>query len=269
MLALIPARKGSKRLEGKNMRLLQGRPLIDFTLKAAFDSECFSKVVVSSDWHEVLEYAASWYGAETIVRPAHLATDESLDVDWVKHALGTLAYRAEDKKCAYFTDVGPLNCDNHVSGLLDEDLCILRLTSPFRDAECIERAKVQWAAIGKHYDSMRAVRRASETGWKMWTSNQLESALTPQDFEIEPLTSAAARKHLHSRPTQSLTPCYIQTAGLEMCWTATVLEKGSIAGDRVAGFLMQGPESLDINDESDWEQAERLVDRVFSQAQDP
>lgn len=256
MLALIPCRKGSKRLPGKGMKLLGGKPLIDFTLRAAYDSECFTKVVVSTDWKEVAEYAAGWYGCEIVMRPPHLAEDLSPDIAWVKHALGTLDYR--------LTTEHKVGAESLSSWDGYQDFSILRPTSPFRGPETIERAKVQWAAIGRHYDSMRAVRRASETGWKQWTSNGLEAAMSPQDFEIEPLTSAAAKKYLHSRPTQSLTPTFIQTAALEMCWTRVPLETGTISGEKVAGFLTEGLEALDLNDERDWEEAERALSQIQS-----
>ena len=253
MIGFVPARKGSKRLPGKNMRKLGDTPLVGWTLRAAYESEVFDRVVVSTDWGELAEYAAGYFGAEIIMRPPHLATDESLDVEWIRHALGTLEYR--DYR-AYPTYAW---------------FALLRPTSPFRGPEAIQRAVALWRDIKDHYDSLRAIRRATESAYKQWRApgltedmDQAEAWLTestrPEDiYEIEPVTSAAAKKHLHSYPTQELEPCYIQTAGLEICKTVNVLEKGNIAGDRVAGFLLDGPEALDLNDEADWEEAERLA----------
>ena len=73
-LAIVPARGGSKRLPGKNLRPLNGKPLIGYTIQAALRSECFQKVLFSSDDEELLEVARG-FGADAEERPAYLAAD--------------------------------------------------------------------------------------------------------------------------------------------------------------------------------------------------
>ncbi|MCU8082689.1 cytidylyltransferase domain-containing protein [Shewanella sp. SM23] len=90
MLALIPARGGSKGLPGKNIKLLNGKPLIAYTIEAALNSSYISKVVVSTDDINIYEIALK-YGAEsTFLRPKELAEDNSLAIDNYKYTLDRL-----------------------------------------------------------------------------------------------------------------------------------------------------------------------------------
>lgn len=87
VLALIPARGGSKRLPGKNLILLGERPLIAWTIEAARDAGIFDRIVVSTDSDEIAA-AAVRYGAEVpFLRPPELATDNAGTIDVVRHAV--------------------------------------------------------------------------------------------------------------------------------------------------------------------------------------
>src|ERR671910_2250640 len=109
VIALIPARVGSKRVPGKNIRVLNGHPTIAYTIAPAIESGVFESVIVSTDSEEIAAIARH-YGAEVpFLRPAQFAGDTSPDIDWVEHSLMTL----RDKGRAY------------------EAFCLLRPTSPF------------------------------------------------------------------------------------------------------------------------------------------
>lgn len=272
MIALIGARGGSKRLPGKNTRMLGGMPLIVWTLKAAFDSDVFSGVYVSTDSKDIAETAAAWTGAKVYMRPPHMARDESCDIEWVQQILGAIEYDHHKRGsiCA--------PCSLGKSHWGTTEFAILRPTSPFRDAATIQRAKLQWDDIkqanqtggcgsrscwGYHspgsacacechrpkFDSMRAIRRATEHPLK-------QHQYDPDTHEIYPWLKNAYHQHLHSRPTQTLADSWVQTAGLEMAFCRVPLETGSIAGERIAGFELEGPEAHDINTEQDWAWAE-------------
>ena len=86
ILAVIPARGGSKRLPGKNTRPLGGRPLLVYSVLVARASRYIDRVVVSSDASDIREVSRSW-GADAIERPAELATDTATTLDAVRHAL--------------------------------------------------------------------------------------------------------------------------------------------------------------------------------------
>ena len=98
ILAIIPARGGSKGIPKKNIVLVGGKPLIAWTIHAAKNSKYINKVVVSSDNDEILKVAAK-FGAETIKRPAELATDTALPEPVVHHVLNHL------KKEKYIPDI--------------------------------------------------------------------------------------------------------------------------------------------------------------------
>src|SRR5688500_6663767 len=134
VVALIPARHGSKRVPGKNIRLLNGHPLLAYTIRAAIDSGVFDAVIVSTDSQETAEMARR-YGAEVpFLRPAEFAGDTSPDIEWLEHLLKTLG----------------------AAGRSWDAFSLLRPTSPFRTAATIRRA---WNLFTSQtgVDSLRAV----------------------------------------------------------------------------------------------------------------
>jgi CMP-N,N'-diacetyllegionaminic acid synthase len=130
LLAFIPARSGSKRIPGKNVRPFAGHPLIAYAIQGALDSGLFSSVYVTSDCAEIGR-VAQHYGADWIERPVEFSGDYSPDQEWIDHALG-------------FVDGLGIACDEYA---------ILRPTSPFRTAMTIKRAMWQW----DHASCMKAV----------------------------------------------------------------------------------------------------------------
>lgn len=238
IIALIPARSGSKRVPGKNVRLLAGHPLLFYTIAAAQQSEIFSRIYVSSDDPRIL-YMAEMRGAIPIPRPERYATDNSPDIEWV----------------ADFFDNYWKPTDDEFK--VKDAFSILRPTSPFRSAETIVRACKEFQHR-QPCDSIRAVEKTRQSPYKMWKIHK--------DKEMEPLSGGV---HWiggywvpsHSRPTQDMPQYYIQNASLEMAWTGCVTEARSISGDRVKPFFTKGYEGFDINTEEDFILAETLIER--------
>jgi CMP-N-acetylneuraminic acid synthetase len=234
--ALIPARAGSKRVPDKNIRRLGGHPVLAYSIAAARDSGIFDAVVVSTD-SEKYAAIARHYGAETpFARPAEMAGDTSPDIEWIAFTLNRL--RAEGRAFEAFS--------------------ILRPTSPFRQAETIQRAWAQFRAESG-VDSLRAVEKCKQHPGKMWVVRGKRM------LPLLPLTPA--EQPWHSSQYQSLPEVYVQNASLEMAWTRVVFEGGNIAGQVVMPFLTQGYEGFDVNLPADWEAAERLI--ATGQAQLP
>ena len=227
-VALIPARAGSKRLEGKNVRPLAGHPLLAYAVAAALDSGVFDAVIVSTDSAEIAGIARH-YGAEVpYLRPAELATDLSPDIGWVRHTLESL--RAEDRAYECFS--------------------ILRPTSPFRTSATIQRA---WECFGRRrdVDSLRAVERCKQHPGKMWKL---------QGDRIVPLMEGGpTNPPWHSMAYQGLPEVLVQNASVEIAWSRVPLEEGTIAGTRIVPFFTQGYEGVDLNDQKDWWYAEHIV----------
>src|SRR6185369_8810084 len=93
IVALVPARAGSKRVSDKNVRPLGGHPLLGWTIASALQSGVFAAVVVSTDAERYAGIARD-YGAEVpFLRPEGMASATSPDIDWVAHALDFLSTR--------------------------------------------------------------------------------------------------------------------------------------------------------------------------------
>ena len=227
-VALVPARGGSQRVPGKNVRELAGHPLIAYTIAAARSSGLFDADVVSTDSEEIAEVAAR-YGAEVPgLRPAEMASSTSPDIEWVRHVLAHLAREGREP----------------------ELFSILRPTSPFRTAGTILRAHEELLSRPEA-DSVRAVELCKQHPGKMWT---LEGHL------MRPLLAQAGEGvPTHSRQYQDLPEVYVQNSSLEIAWTRAVTEQGSIAGETVAPFFTDDAEGLTIDYEGDWTEAERMV----------
>jgi CMP-N-acetylneuraminic acid synthetase len=87
VLAVVPARGGSKGLPGKNIRMICGKPLIDWTIQAALKSRFIDELIVSTDSPEIADIAAKAGASVPFLRPAGLATDTSPTIDVVEHVL--------------------------------------------------------------------------------------------------------------------------------------------------------------------------------------
>jgi CMP-N-acetylneuraminic acid synthetase len=236
-VALIPARQGSKRVPGKNVRLLNGHPTLAYTIAPALASGVFDSVVVSTDSEEIAEIARH-YGAEVpFLRPTAFASDTSPDIEWLDYTLRALAER----------------------GRRWDAFSLLRPTSPFRSADTIRRA---WTVfVGQQgVDSLRAIEKCAQHPGKMWVvRGERMFPLLPFTSRVTGATGPGSDVPWHSTPYQALPPVYVQNASLEIAWTRVVLERGSITGEVLVPFVTAGYEGFDINDPADWTVAERLV----------
>jgi CMP-N,N'-diacetyllegionaminic acid synthase len=227
-VALIPAREGSTRVPGKNVRPLAGHPLIAYSIAAAHEAGVFDAVVVSTDAVRIAEVARH-YGAQVPgLRPPDMAGATSPDIDWIRHVLGLLpSYEA---------------------------FAILRPTSPFRGAATIRRAWARFSELGERIDSIRAVEPCRQHPGKMWVvhGDDLMAPLLPQPEELP----------FHSRQYAALPPVHVQNSSLEIAWTRVAVEDGTIAGRRVAPFFTDELEGFSIDYPDDVERAEAWADSL-------
>jgi len=228
IVALIPARAGSKRVPDKNIRPLAGHPVMAYTIAAAMESWVFADVIVSTDSEQYAEIARH-YGAEVpFLRPPEIAGDGSPDIEWLEYSLKKLEEDGRKYDC----------------------FSILRPTSPFRLPETIQRA---WQAFLKAegVDSLRAVEKCQQHPGKMWViRGKRMMPLLPLSPPEQPW---------HSSQYQSLPEVYVQNASLEIAWTRVVLQERTIAGTVLMPFLTAGYEGFDVNNPYDWNLAEHLV----------
>lgn len=230
VVGLIPARSGSKRVPGKNVRHLGAHPLLAYTIAAALDSRVFDDVIVSTDDHEYASIARHYGASVPFMRPAALAGDASPDIEWIEHTLAQLAEEGRRFDC----------------------FSLLRPTSPFRTASTIQRA---WSAFTAEQgvDSLRAVERVRQHPGKMWIVRGRR--MTPL------LPYGPAEQPWHSSQTQTLPDVFVQNASLEIAWARVVSDGRTIAGHVVMPFFTDGVEGFDVNTPDDWLLAERFVER--------
>jgi CMP-N,N'-diacetyllegionaminic acid synthase len=227
-VALIPARAGSQRVPGKNVRELAGHPLLAYSIAAARLAGVFDAVVVSTDSEEIAAVAERYGGEVPGMRPPEMATATSPDIEWIRHTIAELA--SDGRNFHAFS--------------------ILRPTSPFRGPDTIRRAFEQLVALGERADSIRAVRLCREHPGKMWV---IDGDL------MHPLLDQPDGVPYHSRQYQSLPRVYVQDSSLEIAWMRALTDHDSIAGERVAPFLTEDAEGFSIDYPGDWQVAEEMA----------
>jgi N-acylneuraminate cytidylyltransferase len=211
------------------VRVLAGHPTLAYTIRAAIDSEVFTEVVVSTNDPATADIAVHYGARVPFLRPAELATATSPDIEWVGHALDSLAD----------------------AGIQVDVFALLRPTSPLRLPGTIRRAAHQ-LADDLDADSLRAVEPCRQHPGKMWIV---------EGQRMRPLLrDAHAQPPWHSRAYQALPVVHAQNASLEIARRRCVDDFGTIAGEVVRPFICHGHEGFDVNDERDWRELVYLVD---------
>jgi CMP-N,N'-diacetyllegionaminic acid synthase len=229
VLALIPARGGSKGLPRKNVLALGGKPLIAHTIETALAAELVTRTIVSTDDDEIAE-AARAFGAEVpFIRPAELAQDDSTDLDVFRHALEWLAAAEgyEPDLVAHLRPTNPLRVPGDVDAALR-----LMLDHPEADA-------------------LRSVSWPAQTPYKMWRA---------VDGYLVPLLEVDGVGEAHSMPRQSLPEIWWQNGYVDVVRPRTVLELGSMTGRRVLPFVVEDP-GVEIDYADGLRRAEELLQR--------
>lgn len=228
IVALIPARSGSKRVPGKNIKRLAGHPMIAYAIASAVDSGVFDRVLVSTDSEKIADISR-YYGADVpFLRPAEISGDRSPDIEFVENVLDELKGRGKAYDC----------------------FSILRPTSPFRKAETVRRAWKEFLSE-EGVDSLRAVEKCRQHPAKMWVVRR---------HRMMPLIPfGPVEQPWHSSQYPTLPEIYVQNASLEIAWSRVVYEGRTIAGEVLMPFLTLDDEGIDVNDKYDWMIAEQMI----------
>lgn len=223
LLALIPARGGSKRVVNKNIRLLGDKPLITWTIEAARGAPELVDVLVSTDSPAIAQAAELAGALVPWLRPAELSTDTATSMDVCLHALDW-----------YEKEKGP------VDGLL-----LLQPTSPFRTNESIRRAIEMFV----RHPQQSVVSLSAAESHPMWCYRVDGNGITPfMDDDNRPTRS------------QDLPPAYVINGALYLASPAYLRQHGSFLGNDTVPLVMDDArESLDIDTEWDWMLAETLL----------
>lgn len=227
VLGLIPARGGSKGVLRKNIRALGGSPLIEWSIRAALDSELLATVVVSTEDEEIATAATECGARVPFRRPVELATDETPTLPVIQHALEYLASMGE-----HFDAV-----------------CLLQPTSPFRTAAHIDEAIRVWSQDDT--DTVLSVR-------PMPTEHHPRWALIGNSDGTA--TWALAHDDLPAR-RQALDPAYYRDGAIYLTATSTI-RSGSLYGKRVRPIQLGVEAAINIDTVDDWHAAEDVAVRL-------
>jgi len=230
ILAIIPARGGSKGIPRKNIRLLAGKPLIAYSIEAALKSKYISRVIVSTEDEEIAE-VAKIYGAEVIKRPEKLAKDKSPTIDVIKHVLETL----EDNE-KYAPNI----------------IVLLQPTSPLRSTEDIDNAIKLF--LKKDCESVVGVCEDIHLYWS---------------FKIEDgyLKPVFGKKYLKIR-RQELPRIYVPNGAIFVSTPRTLNRYESFYCDKTVPYVMPPERSVDIDNEEDFILAGILMRKLNRGIQD-
>jgi N-acylneuraminate cytidylyltransferase len=230
ILALIPARGGSKGIPRKNIRRFAGYPLIAWSIAAAKQAACVTRVIVSTDDEEIASVARK-YGAETpFLRPSEFAQDHTTDLPVFEHALEWLAEN---------------------EGYQPDIVIQLRPTSPIRPKDCVDRA-VNILLEHADADCVRGVIPAGQNPHKMWR-------FSGEDQPMKPLLEVEGIEEPYNAPRQILPPVYWQTGHIDAIRVSTIRQKKSLTGDVIYPLVIDSRYSVDIDNLSDWAKYEALA----------
>jgi YrbI family 3-deoxy-D-manno-octulosonate 8-phosphate phosphatase len=229
VLALIPARGGSKSIPRKNIRPFAGHPLIAYSIAAGLQAQTVTRVIVSTD-DEQIAAVARQYGAETpFLRPAEFAQDNTTDMPVFEHALSWLAEH-----------------ENYHPEMVVQ----LRPTSPIRPPDCVDSA-VRLLLEHPEADSVRGVVPSGQNPHKMWRIGP--------DGHMTPLLSVEGLSEPYNAPRQALPPTYWQTGHIDAIRVATIYAKKSLSGDAILPLIIDPIYTIDIDTLNDWRRAEWLI----------
>jgi N-acylneuraminate cytidylyltransferase len=230
VLAIVPARGGSKGIPRKNIRLFAGYPLIAYSIAAGLQSKSATRVVVTTDDEEIAEIARG-FGAETpFLRPAELASDLALDLPVFQH---TLAWLAEHED--YHPDV----------------VVHLRPTTPLRPPDLVDRA-VRILLEHPQADSVRGLTPAHQNPFKMWLMDDEEKP-------IRPLMTVPEVDEPYNAARQTLPSAYAHNGLIDIICPATILKMNSMSGKTILPVLFDPDYDIDLDTPDDWRRAEERL----------
>tara|TARA_A100001015_G_scaffold254746_1_gene295780 strand:+ start:1282 stop:1989 length:708 start_codon:yes stop_codon:yes gene_type:complete len=229
IVAFIPARSKSTRLKDKNIKKLNGLPLLAHSILSAKKSKCFTRIIIVTD-SDKYNRIATKYGAESFgIRPKKISNSKSPDQLWVKWIIDKL-----EKKRIFF-----------------DAFSILRPTSPFRSSKTIKRATNFFLKNYRAYDSLRAVEKTKVHPGKIWKI---------QKKTLIPIIKKKINNvPWHSCQYAALPTFYNQNASLEICKLKSFKKHNLISGKKILAFKTKGNEGFDINYDYDFKVAEQIV----------
>lgn len=224
IVAIIPARGGSKGVLRKNIKLLNGYPLITYSIKAAQNSQYINKVVVSTDDKEIMETAIQHSASVPYLRPFELSTDDASTVDVIIHMVKYL-----------------INVENYIP----DYVCVLQCTSPLRTSTDIDNSIS--LLLSRNVDGLVSVCESEINPY--WTNI----------FDGERLKYFIEKgKTITKR--QDLPKIYRNNGAIYLIKTEVLFSEKSLEPQNITGYIMPIDRSIDIDTELDFKIAELIME---------
>jgi len=231
ILCIIPARSGSKGIPHKNIKKLNGLPLIAYSIKQALQTKYYKNkqmdIIVSTDSEEYKKVAEK-YGADVpVLRPKEISLDNSTDYEFIKHMV-------EYQKS---------------KGIKYEIILQLRPTQPIRKVSDIDKCLDIFVKEYVNYDSLRTVIENDKTPYKMYSL---------EDNHLKSLLKVDGIKESFNMGRQYLPKTYLHNGYIDIL-KPELLEDEMISGERIYGYVMNKEDKYDIDTLEDWEKTEKYL----------
>lgn len=223
ILGIVPARGGSKGIPGKNIRLLNGKPLLYYTALAAHESELIDRLILTTDSDEIATVGKDLGIEVPFIRPAELAQDDTPMLPVIEHVV-------------HFVET---------EGWQPDIIVLLQPTAPLRKAEHIQTAVSK--LISEKCDSVVSVVEVPRHYVPDFVLRIDEGKLLP--FLDAPL---ATRR-------QDARPAYSRDGTLYAFWRDVLVNKHSIYGDDCRPFMIPNDQSCNLDTMDDWHEAEKRI----------
>ncbi len=230
ILALIPARGGSKGVPGKNIKMLHGKPLIQYSIENAKRAKQITRTIVSTEDPTIQSIALSLGVEVPFIRPDSLAVDATPTLPVIQHALNWLV----DNEGEYYDAV-----------------CLLQPTNPFRPPGFIDKAIECFIQSGA--DSLVSVLPVPIEYNPHWVFETNEDGL---------LKIATGEKKIIPR-RQSLPPAFFRDGSIYLTLTDTLLKGDSLYGNKISYIESDPVYYCNIDTVADWAKAETMAKEFF------
>lgn len=221
MIAIVPARGGSKGLLGKNIKILNGKPMIAYTIETALKSKYITDVIISTDDEKIYKIAIEHGARDTFLRPTELSLDDSLAID-------NYIYTIQRLRSEFSYNIN--------------EFIVLQPTSPLRRIEDIDGAIELF--LEKKADSV--ISYTEESHPIVWHKNITEEG------KFENIFPDKIQNRQSSRPTY-------YPNGAIFIFRAELIESGKYYSDKSYSYIMSSNKSVDIDTLEDFEYAEYLM----------
>jgi CMP-N,N'-diacetyllegionaminic acid synthase len=224
-LAVVPARGGSKGVPRKNIKLLAGKPLLQYTAEAALGSRRLTKVILSTEDEEIAQVGRDCGLQVPFIRPSELAKDDTPTLPVVQHAVRTLEAQGE----------------------VFDAICILQPTNPLRTAADIDGCiELLARTTADSVVSVLAVPHEHNPHWVYFCDENNELHLSTG--EATPIPRR-----------QELPPAYHRDGSVYLMRRDTLIEKNSLYGSRLLGYLVARERSVNVDTHEDFQWAETML----------